>query len=197
MKRLWLLTIFILAVACGSTDARAQDVSREAGEGDLSFAKRVLHFSNDADPHTTAATWSGIPTLFVDYETPGDDPERPLVALQQQPDGRYRTIQVTLGEQEGGTPDIAAIGFARADPHPAKKLIVILAWAQRHYDVEGTLYEVRIFDNPKPDQKALTLVKLSQHFGSECDCGWRDGTTKHFRFKTIAAVKAELKRLGY
>jgi hypothetical protein len=31
----------------------------------------------------------------------------------------------------------------------------------------------------------------------ECDCTWDDGTSKHFRFKTMASIKAELKRLGY
>jgi len=197
MKRLWLLVSFVLTVACGPTAARAQDFNRVPGESDLSFAKRVLRFSNDADPHTTAASWNGIPTLFVDYETTGEYPERPLVALQRRPNGEYRIIKVTIGEQEGGTPDVVALGFANADRDPAKELIVILAWPQVHYDVEGTLYEVRIFDDPKPDQEALTLLKVSQKLGSACDCGWRDGTMKHVRFKTIAAVKAELKRLGY
>ncbi len=133
----------------------------------------------------------------MDYQTGGDYPERPLVALQQQPTGGYREIQVTAGEKEGGTLDIVALGFANADHDPAKQLIVILAWSQRHADFEGTLYEVRIFDDPKPGQQALTLLKVSQKFGSGCDCQWRDGTSKHDRFKTIAAVKAELKRLGY
>jgi hypothetical protein len=63
--------------------------------------------------------------------------------------------------------------------------------------VSGTLCEVRIFDAPKPDHLALNLLKISDHFGFECDCEWRDGRRRHFRFKTIAAVKTELKRLGY
>ena len=188
---------FVLITASGLASADTLDFSRNAGENDLAFAARVLQFSTDADPHTIATTWNGISTLFVDYTTTDNYPERPLVALQQQPNGRYRAIRVTLGEQEGGTPDIVAIGFARASRSPTKDLVVILAWTQRHYDFGGTLYEVRIFDTPKPDQTALTLLKISEHFGSECDCGWRDGTTKHFRFKTIAAVKTELKRLGY
>ncbi len=197
MKQLWFLTALFLALACVFTAARAQDFTRAPNESDLSFATRVLRLSDDADPHTTAATWNGRSTLFVDYQTSGDYPERPLVALQQQPTGGYREIQVTVGEQEGGTPDIAALGFANANHDPAKQLIVILAWPQLHADVGGTLYEVRIFDDPKPGQHALTLLKVSQKFGSECDCRWSDGTSKHYRFKTIAAVKAELKRLGY
>ncbi|HEY6432477.1 MAG TPA: hypothetical protein VIZ17_10885 [Acetobacteraceae bacterium] len=197
MKRPWLLIALFLALACVFTNARAQDLTRAPNENDLSFAKRALHLPDDADPHTTATTWNGRPTLFVDYQTSGDDPERPLVAFQQQPTGEYREIQVTVGEQEGGTPDISALGFANANHDPAKQLIVILAWPQRHAEVEGTLYEVRIFDDPKPGQHALTLLNISQKFGSGCDCQWSDGKSKHYRFKTIAAVKNELKRLGY
>ncbi len=197
MKTFWRLASFLLTLACGLASAQAEDFTRAAGENDQAFAMRVLQLSPNADPHTTAATWNGVATLFVDYTTTADDPERPLVAFQQQPNGHYRAIQVTLGEQEGGTPDVAAIGFAHASHHPTKDLIVILAWRQQHYDFAGTLYEVRIFGASKPEQTTLTPLKISDHFGSGCDCGWRDGTQKHFHFKTIAAVKAELKRLGY
>jgi hypothetical protein len=195
MRRLSLLAIFALA-ALACTDARAQDFDRALGEDDLSFAKRVVGFSDDADPHTTAAIWDGVRTLFADYKTAVEYPERLLVALQQQPGGGYRAIQVTTGEQEGATPDIA-LGLANADHDPAEELVVILAWPQLHYDVEGTLYEVRFLDDPKPDQSPLTQFEVNQEFDATCDCGWRDGTTKRFRFKTIAAVRAELKRLGY
>jgi hypothetical protein len=178
-------------------DAHAQDMVRSSGESDGAFAERVLQLSQDNHVHVMAAAWNGSPMLFVDYETFDKDPERPLVALQQQPSGSYRIIRVTVGEQEGGTPDIAAIGFANADRDPAQEVIVILSWPQQHYDVEGTLYEVRIFDDAKPGVDTLPLLKVSDHFGTVCDCNWRDGKSKRFRFKTIAAVKAELRKLGY
>lgn len=146
----------------------------------------------------TAAAWNGVPMLFVDYETgAGESEERPLVALQRQPSGAYRLVRVTLGETEGGRPDIAAIGFAKADRDPARELIVILAWSVRHLDVDGTAYEVRIFDDPQAGQSSLKQLKISDHFGGDCDCTWSDGSSKHYRFKTVAAVKAELKKLGY
>lgn len=187
----------ILLLGFAFSAARAQDFRRAPGETDLAFAKRVLRLSDDSDPHATTAVWNGLSTTFVDYQTPGENGERPLVALRLTPAGVYREIAVTTGEQEGGVPDIAAIGFTGAEHDPARKLIVILAWAQRHYDFEGTLYEVRIFDAPSPVQTSLTLSKVSEKFGMGCDCGSRDGKTTSFRFKTIAAVKAELKRLGY
>ncbi|HWA61303.1 MAG TPA: hypothetical protein VG939_08005 [Caulobacteraceae bacterium] len=191
-----LLAGIVLAGALSGSPV--QVVGRPTPGSDLALAKRLLRFGDDADPHVTAATWNGVRTLFVDYETAGEDPERAVVAIQPRADGEPRTIQVTVGEQEGGAPDIVAIGFANADRDAAKELIVILAWPQvQHYDVSGTLYEVRIFDDAKPGGRALRLLDVSRRFGSECDCSWRDGSSKRFRYKTIAAVKAGLKRLGY
>lgn len=180
-------------------NAHAGDFARAAAESDKAFAARVLHLPPGNAFNVTAAAWNGAPTLFVDYETgrEEDSAERPLVALQRQTSGAYRLLHVTTGETEGGRPDIAAIGFANADRDPAKELIVILAWSNEHLDVSGTLYEVRIIDDPHPGQTSLSTLKLSNHFGVECDCSWSDGSSKRYRFKTIAAVKAELKKLGY
>ena len=197
MKHLRRLTGLVLTLACLGGGAQAQMLDRKPGESDLTFATRSLKLPKDAEPHTTLTSWNGVPTLFVDYETQEADPERPLVALQRQADGRYRTLQVTLGEQEGGTPDILALGFANADRDTDKELIVILAWPMRHYDVSGTLYEVRLFDAAKPGQTELMLLPLSGKFGLGCECERTDEPAEHYRFKTIAAVKAELKRLGY
>jgi len=179
--------------------AQAQDFARNLGESDKAFAARILHLPKGKEPNVTAAAWNGAPTLFVDYETgrEEDSPERPLVALQRQPSGTYRLLRVTVGETEGGRPNIAAIGFANADRDPAKELIVILTWDTRHLDVEGTSYEVRIFDDPQGGQTSLKMLKLSDHFGADCECSWSDGSSRRYRFKTIAAVKAELKKLGY
>ncbi|MER8505182.1 hypothetical protein [Mesorhizobium sp. M0199] len=86
-----LLASLALTLTCAFTDARAQDFDRAPGENDLAFAKRVVGFADNADPHTTAVTWNGLQTLFVDYQTTEEYPERPLVALQQQPDGTVQS----------------------------------------------------------------------------------------------------------
>lgn len=190
-------TVLFLA---GLSAAQAQDLRRAPGESDLAFVTRALKLSDESDAHVTAAKWNAVPTLFVDYQTGSDnddDAERPIVALQQEPTGLYREIQVTVGEQEGGVPDLLAVGFARAEQKPVQDLIVILAWGQTHATVSGTFYEVRIFAPPAPGETALTLLPISKKFGTECDCTWDDGTSKHFRFKTIASIKAGLKQLGY
>jgi hypothetical protein len=160
-------------------------------------AAKLLRLKGD-EVQTTRTVWNGVPTVFVDYPMgPHERGERMLVAVQRT-GGRLRTVEITVGEHEGGIPDVAAIGFANADHDARKELIVILRWPVVHYDVEGTLFEVRLFDDPKPGQRKPTaLASLSRHFGMRCECGWRDGRTEHFRFKTLAAVRRELSRLGF
>ncbi len=200
MRQTFVAVLIAFGLAIGfraSADTTLHGLRRDAGESDLVFARRALHLDDDTALHVTAAAWNGLDTLFVDYSTAGDDPERPLVALQRAVDGSYRVVRITVGEQEGGTPDLSALGFAKAGGKTGEALIVILTWPVRHFDVDGTLYEVRIFHPPTPGQTAVTLAPASRKFGSGCDCAWRDGATKRYRFKTIAAVKAELRKLGY
>jgi hypothetical protein len=163
------------------------------GETDDAFAVRMLRLG-DSDAHVLATTWNGVRTLFVDYVQGADTeaPERPLVALEETAPGKFRKLAVTVGETEGGEPDIAAIGFANADRDPAKELIVILAWRQYHATACGPIYEVRIFDDPDPGGKALRQLPISKHFGEGCA-----DKPERFRFTTISAVRAELSRLGY
>jgi hypothetical protein len=180
--------------------ARAQELAPQPNESDLAFAVRALRLPPADAPHVTVAEWNGVRTLFVDYKTKGSDPqtaERPIVALLRQPSGGYRAVDVTLGEQEGGTPDLVALGFANAGSDPGKELIVILGWPVRHYDVDGTMYQVRLFDAPKLGQTALTPLSVTRRFGAGCECSWRTGASKRYRFKSVDAVKAELRRLGY
>ena len=163
----------------------------------ISDVVRLLGVKAD-EAHVVPAVWNDRRTIFVDYLTgPSEEPDRPLYAVQDQ-GGFLRATRVTVGEQEGGAADITAIGFANADRDPAKELVVIVTWDTHIYDVWGTFYEVRLFDDLKDGQTGLKpLSRLTRHFGSECDCDWRDGTKKRYRFKTIAAVRRELDRLGY
>jgi hypothetical protein len=169
------------------------------GETPDHFAARVLSAHED-DVTITDAHWNGRHYLFVylDRDPDNEDGETQLIALEEQQDGAYRRIDVTTGEQEGGKPDLEAIGFANADKDARQELIVIFRWDVHHYDVAGDLFEVRLFDDPVSGQPRLApLTAISRHFDGGCECDHRDGPATHFRFKTIAAVKRELKRLGY
>lgn len=199
-----LLPLAVLALAALAAPAHAQPFARAAGETALGFAERALLLAaGDEDTHVTEARWNGRATVFVDFSQRGvggyDYDERALVALMQRPDGRYERVVVTIGEQEGGEPEIIAIGLANADRDPAQELVVMLRWPVKHLDVEGSLYEVRIFDDLKPGQaRPVWLKAVSGRFAAHaCDCGWRDGRRETYRFKTMAAVRRELKRLGY
>lgn len=146
----------------------------------------------------TPATWNGRPLVFADYLTgKAGEEERQIVMMDEPMTGA--PVTVTVGEQEGGAPRLLAIGFANADKDAAKELIVILAWAIRHYDVSGTMYDIRLLDDWKPGRNALvpieTADRLFEHYA--CDCGRRDGPDSTASVKTIAAVRQVLKRAGY
>jgi hypothetical protein len=166
-----LLVATTLLVGSGSASL-AQDIARRSNETDLAFAQRALRLNADAAPRVLSADWNGVPTPFVDYEEiKGEETNRPLVALMKQSDGRYRSVQVTTGEEEGGEATFDAIGFAKADRTESKALITILGWDQNHHDlVSGTLYEVRIFPAPRPGQTALNPLTISKHFDGGCEC---------------------------
>lgn len=87
------------------------------------FAARVLALPSDADQHVVAATWNGKKYLFVDYL---EGENRQVVALEQIGDRQYRRIFVTMGEEEGGDADVAAIGFAPSKSASRDRLIVLL-----------------------------------------------------------------------
>jgi len=186
----WILVFAVLLLPAVS---RSEGLTRGSPESAQHFAERVVPLRPDADSHVLETRWNGRPVIFVDVAQ-GQD--RRLLALEQAADGSYRKLDVTTAEEEGGLADVAAIGFA--DHGAAQRLIVILTWPVQHADVSGTLYEVRIFEDAKPGETKLTFLKaLSDRFSANsCDCDRGGGKAEHYRFKTIASVKAELKRLG-
>jgi len=195
--------LFPLLALLANAAAPAPDWRLEAGETPAHFAARVLGQPED-ELNIVDAPWNGRRTLFADYQR-GELQNnytvsfRELFALVQQPDGAWRKLAVTTGEEEGGDAEVAAIGFANADRDADRELIVILKWPQQHYDYSGAFYEVRLFDTPAAGKPALAYLEtVSKKFGGVgCECSSREGGDKHYRFQTIAAVKQELKRLGY
>lgn len=152
-----------------------------------------------AEVETMPATWNRSPVVFVEYlETSAGAEQRLLFVVHRDARGQLRQTRVMAIDEDGGPPEIAAIGFANADRDPARELIVIQTWPQQHYDYGGAFYEVRVFDDPKPGQSALIpLDQVSKRFSLGCECNWRDGKVEHYRFKTILQVQRELRRMGY
>lgn len=183
--------VLIGSAAGAGQPTPAPRLAKLRGETDKAFAARVLQ-GEGSDARVLATTWNGVRTLFVDYLRDADTeaPERPLIALEEAAPGQFRKRLVTIGETEGGAPDIAAIGFANVDRDPATELIVILAWRQAHAGACSPLYEVRILDDRYAAGTTLRRLPISEHFGVGCA-----GQPERFRFTTIGAVKAELSSL--
>lgn len=152
-----------------------------------------------SDVETLPAVWNRAPVVFVNYLEPRpEEMQRLLFVVHRDARGHLKQTRVMAIDEEGGLPEIAAIGFANADQDPARELIVIQTWPQQHYDYGGAFYEVRLFDDLKPGQLALIpLDRVSKHFRLGCECIWRDGKVEHYRFRTISAVQRELRRMGF
>lgn len=152
-----------------------------------------------AEAETLPTVWNRAPVVFVNYLVARpEQTQRLLFVVHRDAPGNLQQTRVTAIDEEGGLPEIAAIGFANADRDPARELIVIQTWPQQHYDYGGAFYEVRLFDDLKPGQVALIpLDRVSKRFALGCECNWRDGKTEHYRFKTILAVQRELRRIGF
>jgi hypothetical protein len=161
MKPVTLIMTIALWWAGVAANAHARGLVRNPNEPDLAFAERALHVSADNNPHVVATKWNGVPTLFVDYrERTGHETDRLIVALMRQPDGDYRLVHVTVGEEEGGWATLKAIGFADADRSGGEALITIVAWDQNHHGLlSGTLYDVRIFAPPRSSRHAKRTRK--------------------------------------
>jgi len=108
----------------------------------------------------------------------------------------HRSVIDTI-YNEGGDPRIESVFFANADKDLKMELIIISSWAQRHLDVNGTLYATAVYDNVSTSsQKQLSLLKnISNQLSGGCECDWSDGTHKTSKYKTAANISEELKRL--
>lgn len=202
-----LLSLFVAGGCSDRTESPASAAKQASPQSDRELALRALDLPASIETlNLTPAEWNGRAVLFADYSRPmnnappeaPDLTERPVVALWRTANGGFERADVTLGEQSGGEPQVAAIGFANADSDTADELIVMLTWDVRHYDVSGTLYGIVILDDAKPGQTALVeLREFRRRFEDACDCERRDEPPSRARFRTIGDVKAELRRLGY
>lgn len=111
-------------------------------------------------------------------------------------DHNYREIRIGKIYQEGGMPHILAIFFANVDQDVERELAVLVKWPQRHYDYGGAFYGTKIFDYDRAQHQFIYLSKLSNQF-SGCECRFRDGRVETSKYKTAAAVRGKLKKMGF
>jgi hypothetical protein len=199
MRILALPAFLILA---GASPAAVQ---RGADETPAHFVARVLDRPED-ELQVLDTRWNGHRAIFADYLTRQKLKEgyeiakRRVVVLLQDDDSSWHPVTVADIDEEGGIPEIVAIGFANADKDAAQELIVLIKWQQVHYDYGGAFYEVHLYDTPKAGQSALPyLAETSKLFGGiACECMYRDGReSTEAPFATIAAIKHKLVQSGY
>ncbi len=182
------LLLAVTALTAGSTLAQADDgpAPREAET-------------------TFRTTWNGQPVVFTTWldsrtsqNADGDVEDAPTRRLEVVLDGD-KHYAVGAWDEQGGPAEIKAIFFANADKDPAQELIVITTWPVQHADVNGALYEVRVYDDIASAQgdRLRPIPALNKHFGTGCDCDRPGATPDRYNFRTVSAVKSELRRLGF
>jgi hypothetical protein len=108
-------------------------------------------------------------------------------------------ILIDTFEVEGGQAHIAAIFLANADKDKERELMILIKWDIRHYQIEGTLFETRVYDNIDKQnipQKLTYLTSISKKLSGGFD-GWKDGKETISKYKTASSIKQRLKQLGY
>lgn len=106
--------------------------------------------------------------------------------------------RIVIGEiyPNGGAPEIHSVFFANADHHPGRELVVLSKIPQIHYDYDGDFYDVYFFHYDRDKHRFTRIPGLSAKFFG-CECSFRNGKTKHAKYKTAAEVRAGLKKMGY
>lgn len=205
---MWRL-FFAWALLAGPAAAQGQQLRRPLGETADSFARRnkpALAATLTGRVLETTA-WDGRTRVIIAFYA-AKHVERVDGQLQPEPcvegyifvptlAAGYRRLFLDRYEQEGADASIASVFFANADHDPARELVVLCQWPQRHYQVAGTLYQARFYDNPAAAATRLApLTALDKLLTSEFDGTNEEG--KHTaKYQSAAAIRQKLKQLGY
>jgi hypothetical protein len=202
--------IIVFSLISIITISNALEYTREKDESLEDFVNRIGPSNTTLTHEVISTIWNGKPSILAfyneTYKLPIDkDPDQQeyvrilgYVYIHSK-DSAYDRYFIDTIDTEGGDPKIETVFFANADKDKQKELLIIASWEQIHAAVNGTLYNTRVFDNigNTKNGKLIKMDKISEKVDGGCDCTWEDGTTKVVKFKTAAAIKSELKKLGY
>lgn len=222
IKTTTLLIIFITCtiLACKERQKQNQEkegavtgsaITRNPGESALAFIQRnapdSLDFSDElATQMLTTKEWTADSTIIGfysrSYKLSDDDMDyTDILGYLYLPvgHGKYKRVFIDTFENEGGTACISSIFYANADKDAARELVILIKWHSTHYQIDGDIYETRIYDNVPsgtyPDK--LTFLKdISKEVSGTFD-GYNEGENMVSGFKTAKEIRAELKKQGY
>lgn len=111
----------------------------------------------------------------------------------------YNRFKINTISEDGGIPEIHSIFTANADSDKDRELVVFIRSNQKHYDYNGTFYEIQVYDFPEIGQKdsLVFLRNISKKLTPGNDLSWREGREEKARFRNAKDVRTELERMGY
>lgn len=192
MKHLYSIIILLLSVI---------NVYSQSNSKLISIAKNNipegLLFSDEFNEHTISISdWGDIVSTGF-YKTTESEEAGDVLGYLITPNNKH--ILIDTFEVEGGQAHIAAIFLANADKDKERELIILIKWNIRHYQIDGTLFETRVYDNiyiHNMPQKLTYLKSISKKLSGGFD-GWNEGKETVSKYKTASSIKQRLKQLGY
>lgn len=204
MKRSFaLLCLFLLVGGFRPLTGSAQLVQRLPGELPAAFARRVgpdtalVHPALELClPGDTLPAILAFYSVLVNGSAQDRENYRVILAEALLPMGanRYERVRIDSIQPDGGPPEIAAAFLVNADRDGAKELALICRFEQWHHDYGGYFYETYFYNYHKRAFEPINGIS-ERFFG--CECGYRDRKDTKARYKTAAAVRAGLARMGF
>ena len=191
--------------------AQPQIISRAKGDDKIAFLRKNgppgLAFSENLVPQTIETKEWSLRNAIIgfyerSYKLQGDNYEYVDVLgylFFPIDSNSYQRVFIDTFENEGGTAEIASIFFANADTDPAREMVILIKWPCVHYQIDGNLYETRIFNNVPASsipRKMVYLKQASKKVSGGFD-GYREGENVISKYKTSQEIRARLKSLGY
>lgn len=210
VRRPWLWLAVGLAVVLQAGIARAEPVERKSSEGDDDFMARVLGpLAELAQKVVRSTELAGGKLTLVGFVTVLDKSEDhsqggDVLAghlLIQVSSSRYEHVTFMSCDEEGATPELLAIFFARTITGGGRDLAVLCKWPVRNAVAEGTLYGAQFYrlKETGPTIVVEPITELDKKLETE-DVSLKDRRgkwiTKRPTFRTVAEVKKLLTKMG-
>ncbi|MDS0794255.1 hypothetical protein NUV26_19005 [Burkholderia pseudomultivorans] len=99
--------------------------------------------------------------------------------------------------KDDGVPEIASVFFVNADHDPKDKEVVVLVRTPlSHYDYGGEYYDGYVYKLTGSAKNGAVFAGLqsdtSAPFMDQCECGFRDGSLTHARYKDAESIRVKL-----
>jgi hypothetical protein len=195
---------FVILISFFSTTfCVGQTFDRQDKETALNFVKRITNLEEFPHPVIETKEWDTTRKVIIYFVPKTTDDVTNIIGYLLVPitSTGYKQVLIDTFYQEGADPKIETVFFANADKDKKREVVILVSWPQVHRGagIYGTLYGTYIYDNPN---LSISQDKLKFYKGlsDKLDGGFegdREGKSVKAKYKSVASIRAALKKLGY